>query len=96
MATNGTENGHASKPANGLPSASNGMSSQNGHANGYANGISNGANGSKDNHTNSYANGLLDGASGIPVAICGMAMRLPGGICNDNDLYKFLFYKQDT
>ncbi len=96
MATNGTENGHASKPANGQPSASNGMSSQNGHANGHANGISNGANGSKDNHTNGHANGLSDGASGTPVAICGMAMRLPGGIRNDNDLYKFLFNKQDA
>ncbi|KAH8596055.1 putative polyketide synthase [Bisporella sp. PMI_857] len=71
-------------------------SNENGHASGHTNSISNGANGSKGNHTNGHANGLSDGPSGTPVAICGMAMRLPSGIRNDNDLYKFLFNKQDA
>ena len=32
----------------------------------------------------------------IPVAICGMAMRLPGGIHNDRALYDFLINKGDA
>lgn len=32
----------------------------------------------------------------IPIAICGMGMRLPGGIRNDTDLYNFLVRKQDA
>ena len=98
MAMTDTGNGHANGHANGLSNGANGMSSQNGHGNGHSNGLSNSANGtqSKDNHGNSHANGLQDGVNGTPVAICGMAMRLPGGIRNDNDLYKFLYGKGDA
>ena len=32
----------------------------------------------------------------VPVAICGMGMRLPGGIHNDRDLYDFLINKGDA
>lgn len=32
----------------------------------------------------------------VPIAICGMAMRLPGGIRNDRDLYNFLITKGDA
>ncbi|KAM4066282.1 polyketide synthase dehydratase [Hirsutella rhossiliensis] len=32
----------------------------------------------------------------MPIAICGMGMRLPGGIRNDTDLYNFLVRKQDA
>jgi acyl transferase domain-containing protein len=34
--------------------------------------------------------------SAIPVAICGMGMRLPGGIRDSNALFEFLFSKQDA
>ena len=98
MTINLTGNGRASNHANGLPNAADGMLSQNGHANGHANGLPNDANGiqSKDNHANGHQISLQDGANGTPVAICGMAMRLPGGIRNDNDLYRFLFNKGDA
>lgn len=98
MAVNGTKNGRANGHANGISNGFNGSKDDltNGHANGYANGISNGVNGSKNTHSNGHANCLLDGASETPVAICGMAMRLPGGIHNDNELYKFLFNKLDA
>lgn len=33
---------------------------------------------------------------GMPVAICGMGMRLPGGIRHESDLYEFLVGKQDA
>ena len=33
---------------------------------------------------------------GMPVAICGMGMRLPGGIRYESDLYEFLVGKQDA
>ncbi|KAI5460132.1 putative polyketide synthase [Mariannaea sp. PMI_226] len=32
----------------------------------------------------------------VPIAICGMGMRLPGGIRNDLDLYEFLVGKKDA
>lgn len=32
----------------------------------------------------------------VPIAICGMGMRLPGGIRNDADLYDFLINKKDA
>ncbi|PLB55540.1 putative polyketide synthase [Aspergillus steynii IBT 23096] len=32
----------------------------------------------------------------VPIAICGMGMRLPGGIRNDRDLYNFLISKGDA
>lgn len=93
-----SQNGHANGHTNGLSNGSNGMSSQNGHANGHANGLSNGSNGtqSKNNPTDDHLNSLQAGPNETPVAICGMAMRLPGGIHNDNDLYQFLFNKGDA
>ena len=98
MAIDPAGNGRASNHANCLPSDANGVSCQNGHAKGLANGLSNGANGiqSKDNPTNGHPSNLQDSANGTPVAICGMAMRLPGGIHSDKDLYKFLFNKRDA
>lgn len=53
-------------------------------------------------HTNGYrneTNNLLSGVptpEPVPVAICGMAMRLPGGIRDDEALYKFLVNKGDA
>lgn len=83
-----SENGYANGHSNGT----NGHS--NGHSNGYSNGHSNGVNGS--GHTNGYANGSSAGPKEVPVAICGMAMRLPGGIHNDAELYKFLLDGKDA
>ncbi|KAM3498690.1 hypothetical protein MY10362_008002, partial [Beauveria mimosiformis] len=33
-------------------------------------------------------------ASDVPIAICGMGMKLPGGITNDSELFDFLMKKQ--
>ena len=109
MAVTDVGNGHTNGHANGLSNGANG-SNQNDHANGYSNGLSNGPNGHTNgmsngangntnglsNGANGHANGFVDGVSGTPVAICGMAMRLPGGIRNDNDLYEFLYNKGDA
>ena len=88
---NGHANDHTNGHANDLSNKVNGLS----HG---VNGLSNGVNGThnKDNYSNGHANNHHNGANETPVAICGMAMRLPGGIRNDIDLYKFLFNKQDA
>ena len=57
-----------------------------------------------NNHVHALTNGAgaspdLDGfqdSRQIPVAICGMGMRLPGGIHNDRALYEFLINKGDA
>lgn len=55
--------------------------------------------------TNGHANGCSSPStedsrsskgSQVPVAICGMGMRLPGGIHNASDLYNFLANKGDA
>lgn len=65
-----------------------------------SNGNTNGVNGHTNGHVNGQTNGqthsTFDTVSGTPVAICGMAMRLPGGIRNDRDLYDFLYHKGDA
>lgn len=45
-------------------------------------------------YTNSHSNGSV--SESVPVAICGMAMRLPGGIRDDKALYEFLVNKGDA
>lgn len=84
---------HTIGHAKGLLNGVNGTRSEVNHVNGHANGLSRDT---KANHVNNGANGFLNGPKETPVAICGMAMRLPGGIRNDNDLYKFLFNKCDA
>jgi acyl transferase domain-containing protein len=70
----------------------NGHGSQaDGHSNGYTNGYTN----DSLNRTISVPNGTPT-AKQIPIAICGMGMRLPGGIRNDAALYDFLVNKQDA
>ncbi|CAI7598432.1 unnamed protein product [Penicillium palitans] len=82
----------------------------NGHTNGHSNGT-NGKNGTNAEHTNGHdtieqANGHSNGTSGSsdrkptnasfePVAICGMACRLPGGIRSPKNLWKFLVEGRD-
>jgi hypothetical protein len=86
--TNGSTNGHTNGSTNGH---TNGSSNGTNH---HTDGTSNGANGHVS--TNGHTNVDLDGVSGTPVAICGMAMRLPGGIRNERELYDFLFNKGDA
>ena len=54
------------------------------------------SNGPESTHecTNSHGNGPV--SESVPVAICGMAMRLPGGIRDDKALYEFLVNKGDA
>ena len=49
-------------------------------------------------HTRGYTNSDSNGSApkSVPVAICGMAMRLPGGIRDDKALYDFLVNKGDA
>lgn len=108
--SNGRANGHAvsvsngSHDMNGRNGYTNGHTNgyTNGHANGYtndhANGHTNGTNGVdlKDIYSNIHPHDLPNANKEVPVAICGMATRLPGGIRSDRDLYKFLFNKRDA
>lgn len=57
-----------------------------------SNGVSNGA-GNMNGHATSSAS---QNPLAMPVAICGMGMRLPGGIRHESDLYEFLVGKQDA
>lgn len=97
MTNTTTGAGHVNGHTNGF---SNGTNGTNGHTDGLANGANGHSNGlSNDNnetHTNSHVNGPQGGVNGTPVAICGMAMRLPGGIRNENELYEFLYNKGDA
>lgn len=96
-ATPAHTNGHTNGQTNSTPTSvqeqtlhqSNGV---NGHAT-QTNGHTNGALGQNGVHV---ANDQLGNKKETPVAICGMAMRLPGGIRNERDLYEFLFHKGDA
>ena len=56
--------------------------------NGAINGV-----GETDSHPTSRTSQI---PLGMSVAICGMGMRLPGGIRHESDLYEFLVGKQDA
>lgn len=64
------------------------------HING--NGVGVGQNGDSQETAPDNINGNGHIPSSIPVAICGMAMRLPGGIRDDEALYEFLVNKGDA
>ena len=96
----------------GSPINTNGLSNEttdgaaNGHANGHVNGHANGnVNGHSNGHTNvSNGNGvspsltppLTSKEPPFPIAICGMALRLPGGLESPQDLWDFLLAKGDA
>ena len=77
---------------------------------GYTNGYGNHINGTDSSHpqASNHVNGLTNGAGAsqvpdltrdarqVPVAICGMGMRLPGGIHDEGALYDFLINKGDA
>lgn len=72
----------------------------NDYRNGHS-GTSNGLNGIMDRHSNhengtSSFKGGLKQSEYVPVAICGMGLRLPKGIHSDAALYEFLINKGDA
>lgn len=105
-------NNEPDKAAIHMPSMTNGHTpngivngNSNNHPNGMANGTSeNGLNG----HVNDSINKCLGDSRGLngtprasnlghePIAICGIGVRLPGGIQSPADLYDFLINKQDA
>jgi hypothetical protein len=89
--SNGT-NGH-SKGTNGHSNVTNGHSNgTNGHSNG-TNGHSNGTNGHHSNGTDPDVPGKKSVFE--PIAICGMACRLPGGVSCPKELWEFLLDGRD-
>lgn len=95
METNGNSNGYSSY--------TNGKNGDYKHLNGDSNGrpTNEPTNGTINGVTNGSSNGLSQGtapqgAKPVPIAICGMGMRLPGGIRNDAALYDFLINKGDA
>ncbi|KAF4958908.1 hypothetical protein FSARC_10906 [Fusarium sarcochroum] len=91
-------NGHSSDHTNGHTDEH-----TNGHTNGYTNGhsVNGNTNGHADTngHTESSSTDTGNSASKPsfePIAICGMACRLPGGISSPNDLWEFLLEGGDA
>ncbi|KAK4184985.1 hypothetical protein QBC35DRAFT_32555 [Podospora australis] len=87
--------------SNGVANGTNGhINGTNGHHHTNGTGSVNGLNGA--NGTNGYTNGHSNGATEsatkplIPVAICGMALRLPGNLETPQDLWDFLIAKGDA
>lgn len=84
--TNGLEtNGHST---NGV--LTNGHSANHLSANGY----STNGHGSNDNSANGFHGISYDAP--IPIAVCGMACRLPGGLTTPQELWEFLLAKKDA
>jgi hypothetical protein len=94
---------------NGVPHT-NGVNGTNGYANGHThengindyasgnsheNGISGGLQGSESNGTNGLH---MDDANktAVPIAICGMGLRLPGGNSTPQEFWEFLVNKGDA
>lgn len=83
---------------NGSGDLSNGVTTNGGHTNGTStNGwLKNGhhANGHHVANDSPEVNGTSDGT--MPIAICGMALRLPGGLTTPQDFWEFLLAKGDA
>ncbi|KAL8729502.1 MAG: hypothetical protein Q9166_004674 [cf. Caloplaca sp. 2 TL-2023] len=79
----------------------NGAGHPNGKPNG-TNGLHNGTTNSTTNGMNGHTNGttthhISNGTSGSePIAICGIGLRLPGGIENTDDFWDLLVNKRDA
>ncbi len=92
---NGHSNGHSNGHGNGH---SNGHA--NGHGNGHGNGHSNGHRAA--NGANSRSNGHSGAPSPagaplqVPIAVCGTALRLPGGLSTPKQFWEFLLAKGDA
>jgi acyl transferase domain-containing protein len=86
--TNGHSNGNSHGHTGGLKDINKGYdNSTEGNSHGNANGHTNGISSVPDEPQK---------AKQVPIAICGMGMRLPGGIRNDAAMYDFLINKQDA
>nr|ALQ32998.1 putative polyketide synthase [Fusarium sp. NRRL 52700] len=98
-------------PLNGVngQTAINGHRTTNGYTNGQSNGQADGhtpangthTNGNKvhqDGHANGYTSSVNSSGSPStePIAICGMSVRLPGGLHSPKDLWDFLVSKGDA
>lgn len=79
-ATNGTTNGFTSNGANGTTNGS----------------MSNGTNGTHTPNGSKNGDEQQGNAQTMPIAICGMGLRLPGGIRNDADFLDLLVSKRDA
>ncbi|KAH1630619.1 hypothetical protein KXV25_002581 [Aspergillus fumigatus] len=91
---NGQSNGHINGATNGY---------SNGHISGLTNGYADGHVDDRNGHANGYTDGHIedytrheDHKPPAPVAICGMGMRLPGGIRDEQSFYEFLINKGDA
>nr|ALQ32761.1 putative polyketide synthase [Fusarium aywerte] len=92
-AVNGHPNGHSSD-LNGSHTNGHTNGHINGHVNGHQNGHTSGVNGNGVAHSPSPS--LPQKDSPVPIAICGMALRLPGGLESPQDLWDFLLSKGDA
>ncbi|CAJ2508142.1 Uu.00g093280.m01.CDS01 [Anthostomella pinea] len=95
---NDNHNGHPTDPTDG--NGLNGNGDHNGQLTSSMNGNGVDGNGSHNGHQPSSTNGDgVDGSTPVtkfePVAICGMACRLPGGIKSPQGLWEFLLDRQD-
>lgn len=95
--TNGTTYANGASGANGV----NGTNGLNGHGldghgvNGHGTNGANGASHSNGTHTHHDAANTEHNSS-IPIAICGMALRLPGGSASPQEFWDFLLSKGDA
>jgi acyl transferase domain-containing protein len=80
-------NGHTT---NGYSNGHNTGATSNGHSNGISNGHSHEA---SNGHSMNGTNGVLS-ATCEPIAICGMAMRLPGGVRDAESYWDLLYNKR--
>ncbi|KAK3942622.1 polyketide synthase [Diplogelasinospora grovesii] len=89
--TNGHASGHSSGMTNGYSNGTNGTNGANG-----ANGLTIDTNGHTNGHTNGYASGHANGGSGAfsgpqklaPIAIVGMACRMPGNVSTPAEFWE--------
>ncbi|GJN81831.1 type I iterative polyketide synthase [Purpureocillium lilacinum] len=97
---NGAANGHGDG-AHGVNT--NGHLNGNGQANGHTNGHVNGhSNGTTDHSSSRTPTGATNGSHASknpatePIAICGMSVRLPGGLHTPQQFWDFLLSKKDA
>ncbi|KAI2465872.1 fatty acid synthase S-acetyltransferase [Annulohypoxylon bovei var. microspora] len=90
-------NGSAVNGSEGVKFSSKDIKFNGGSTNGaYVNGwLKNGHHANSHNAADVPVNGAADGGA-MPIAICGMALRLPGGLTTPQELWEFLLAKGDA